>query len=117
MLLSQTCFRIHVNTRFANMPFVWCERGLLYCRCLRDAIDANGKVAEKGPKLQCRFFDKPHFNMYLMRGRTHRARSMEFVTRHWTAMRKPVFVKWHSLEVPAVPTMDRHQYYVSVPVF
>lgn len=82
-----------------------------------DATDTNMKVAERNLEIDCWFFEKPHTNLYLMRGAPHRTRALELENRHRTAVRNPIFEGWHSLEMFAVPQKDQHLHNVSVPVF
>lgn len=42
---------------------------------------------------------------------------MKFETRQRTAVRKPIFVGRHNLEMFAVPSKDRYRRYVSLPTF
>lgn len=108
---------ILVGTRFVDMLFGLCEQGLSYCRRLRDAIDANRKVAEGDPELRCWFFDKPYSNMCFLRGKTHWGRTPELKTRRLMAMCNSVFVGWHNLKMSAVPPKVRLRHYVTVPTF
>lgn len=70
-VLSRWCEGSLVNKRFADMLYAWCEQRLTNCRWLRDAIDANMKMAGEDPPLQCWFFNKPYTKMYAMCGGTH----------------------------------------------
>lgn len=87
------------------------------CRRLRDALDADMEVTEGAPDLQCWFFNKPYTDLYLMHGGTHKTRASKFEIRQRTAVRNPVFVGWHNLEMFAVPPRDLSRYYVAVTGF
>lgn len=96
-----------MGTCFANLPFVRCVWEFSDCRQLRDATNTTMEVAEKYLKLQCRFFEKPYTNMNLMRGETHRTRTLEHEIRQRMSVRYPIFLGWHNLKLFAFPTKER----------
>lgn len=55
--------------------------------------------------------------MYLIREGTPHKRALEFEISHRTAGRNPIFVRWHTLQMVAVPPKDRYRHYVAVPAF
>lgn len=70
-VLSSWRVRTLVDTWFADISFFRCKQDFSYCSKLRDATDANVKIAEGFPELQCLLLEKLVTNMYLRRGGTH----------------------------------------------
>lgn len=101
-MLSRRSIETLVNTRSADVLSARCEHKFPYCRRLRDAIDTSGDVAEKDSESQCRYFDELYVNTYLMRGRTHRSRTLEPNICHRAAVHNPLFVGWPNSKMSAV---------------
>lgn len=55
--------------------------------------------------------------MYLVRGNIYRKRALKLKIRHRTAVRYPMFVGWHNLEMLADPPKDHHRHNVTVRPF
>lgn len=112
-VLSRWCVGILADARLVDMSLAGCEQELVYCRWLRDTIDAHMEVTEGDLGLQCWFINKPYTNTCPMRGGTHRTRALKFEISQWKAVSIPVPVGRHNLEMLAVSPRNRYCYYVS----
>lgn len=56
-------------------------------------------------------------NTYHMRGETQNSSALKFVSRQKTAVRSPIFVGCHNLEMFATSSKDCCRHHVSVPDF
>lgn len=117
MVLSRWCVGILLDTRSANVSFVWCEQKISYCGRQRDAIEAKVEVAEEDSELKCWFYANRYTNMYSMRGATEWTQASAFETSHQMAVRNPIFVWWQYFEMFTILPKDQHLHYVSVRFF
>lgn len=75
------------------------------------------EAAQGDPGLQCWFINKPYLDMYLTRGRAHRARALELGFCQRKAVRNQIPGGQHILEMFAVSPTGRFPFYVSVLAF